>query len=40
MSDPVGNPEDRFSRVEAHIVVYVSSVLKYGEPFCPWFEQR
>ena len=26
MSDLVGNPEDRFSRVEAHIVVIINRV--------------
>ena len=26
MSDPVGNPEDRFSRVTAHITINISSM--------------
>ena len=31
MSDLVGNPEDRFSRVAAHLVMEAQSVLHVGQ---------
>ena len=35
MSDLVGNPEDRFSRVEAHLITYLFILVRRdGNEFC------